>query len=412
MFHSRNYLIPFLVFCCMTANRLTAQDTLTASSVETVSYKYYLSSDWDELSSYCEKAIHAGFDYYYLRIRAGIAYYEMDQYRKAIPHFQKALEFNTGDPLANSYLYGSYLRSAQYEEARQLSRSFDSSFAAEMKTDQQSPVGFVAADGAYKLSSKPSYIQNGTLAQLSLSQYVKNRFSILHAVNFYSQDEYRNKITQFQYYLRPTIPLKNNYSISAGIHLVGEKIDRHPPPPPPGKPAIPGITDYLFGVVGSASITKHRAYFDYTFGLTAAALDSVRQLQPSVSMNYFPFCNNWISVQANLYAHTENNFQKTSFAFSPGLTAVIRPRLIVTAVYFTNPEGNISEYTGLLVNNSQDISMSRYTVNVSAGITKQLFLNAGYCRENKFDNQRAGRYYYDVMLFGIRYVPAVKTEQN
>ena len=409
MFHCRNYLIPLLVFCCLATSRLHAQDTLNSASVETVSYKYYLDTDWDALSAFCEKAIDAGYDYYYLRIRAGIAFYEMDQYRKAIPHFQKALEFNSGDPLANSYLYGSYLRSAQYEEARQLTGTFDSAMAVEMKTDRLSQLGFLAMDGAYKQSSKPEYFQNGILFQLSLSHYAFRRFSVLHAVNFYKQDEYRNSISQFQYYVRPTIPLKNNFSLSFGIHLVSEKLDRHAPPPPPGKPPLPaGPTDYLFGAVGSATITKHRSYFDYSFGITAAALDSTRQFQTAVSLQYFPFANNWLSVQANLYAHTENSFSTVNFAFAPGLTAVIRPRLIFTAGYFTNPEGNISEYNGLLVNNSQDISMSRYTAGLSAGLTDQLFLNAGFCRENKFNPEHAGAYSYNVFLFGIRYVPSVK----
>ena len=56
----------------------------------------------------------------------GIAYYELKNYRKAIPLFEKIIKQTPEDITAIEYLYYSYLLSGRKEDARILTLKFNS----------------------------------------------------------------------------------------------------------------------------------------------------------------------------------------------------------------------------------------------------------------------------------------------
>jgi hypothetical protein len=72
--------------------------------------------------------MQAGYDYYYLRMRAGEAELAMHKPVKAINHFRKALEFNEKDPVALELLYSSLLYSGDLAESRMLAASYSPAF--------------------------------------------------------------------------------------------------------------------------------------------------------------------------------------------------------------------------------------------------------------------------------------------
>jgi hypothetical protein len=73
-------------------------------------------------------------DYYYLRLRLGIAYYNIGNFRLAEHHLMKALSFNKDDDTAKEYLYYSYIFSNQSQEAYYLSAGFSSSLESKLQT--------------------------------------------------------------------------------------------------------------------------------------------------------------------------------------------------------------------------------------------------------------------------------------
>lgn len=404
--HYRRTYLKFLVLLSMIfCLRVPAQVAMDYATTDSVSYRLYEEKSWTELEDYCGKAIGAGIDYYYLRMRAGIASYELQHYRKAIVHFQKALEFNSGDPVAGSYLYGSYILAARYEDARRLSAGFDSSTVSVLGLQKNSAVAFVGADCWTRFASSTDF-DPGFGLQLSGGHYVANRFLLGHYFNYYGQDEFRNTITQFQYCIRPVIPLKKNFLLTLGVHGIRERLDRKLPPAPPGMPPPPpGPTDYLLSLIGAATITAQTQYMDYEAGITAGVLDSVSHYQAMFALRCYPFANNKFALGAYLHAHSEDGPGNIYFAFVPVLQANFSPRFGMTAAYYTNPEGNIAEYTALVVNNSEDETMGRFSVNMYAGLTKRFYLNAGYTWEQKFTLDHAGRYYYNGFQFGLRFFP-------
>ncbi|MBP6978175.1 MAG: hypothetical protein PHD61_05735 [Bacteroidales bacterium] len=78
--------------------------------VDTTTLGLYNRKQWDELIDAGNQYIDDGYDYYYLRMRMGIAHYELKNYIRAIDHFTRALHHNADDPEALSYIYYSNIQ--------------------------------------------------------------------------------------------------------------------------------------------------------------------------------------------------------------------------------------------------------------------------------------------------------------
>lgn len=77
--------------------------------VEKTSYDLYVAEQWQELIRFGKNALKHDHDYYYLHLRLGIAYYNMNNFFMAIHHLENAIRLNTSDTIPYLYLYSSYL---------------------------------------------------------------------------------------------------------------------------------------------------------------------------------------------------------------------------------------------------------------------------------------------------------------
>ena len=111
------FLFIFVIFSTNLASSTTKLDFRT---VDELTYRYFNEQKWDSVIRIGKKALRQDIDYYYLRVRMGISYYEKREYFPAVTHLEKAREFNSGDLVITDYLYRSYLYSNRYEEAQLL----------------------------------------------------------------------------------------------------------------------------------------------------------------------------------------------------------------------------------------------------------------------------------------------------
>ena len=112
---AKKYLIVVLTAICPLFGN---SQELTFREYDEQSLVLYNESAWKELIKLSEEAIRDSIDYYYLRIRTGIACYEIERYEKAIVHLTQSLAFYENDPVALEYLYGCYLELNKPYEAR------------------------------------------------------------------------------------------------------------------------------------------------------------------------------------------------------------------------------------------------------------------------------------------------------
>jgi hypothetical protein len=70
---------------------------------DSITYQQYLAGDWNNLILNAKQALAVGYDYKYLRLRMGFAYYFKNNFRTAADHFLKALHFDSYDTIAALY---------------------------------------------------------------------------------------------------------------------------------------------------------------------------------------------------------------------------------------------------------------------------------------------------------------------
>jgi Tetratricopeptide repeat len=309
-----------ILFICITAPLLKAQTKLNSAYVDSASYAYFHAANWNELKNIGNKAISAGIDYYYLRLRLGIAYYNQKKYALAIPHFQKALTQNSMDALALQYLYFAYIFAERYDEAEKLSKLFDDELMKITQAGLLSQLKYISIEGGLKNAAKKQYANRDInkvqftdefdpayYAQLAINHSLRRRFFLTHAFTYSSQGENHNRIlpqtstrerfitqdfrydtinkrtltditdkayyktTFMQYYLQVGLLLKNGISISPSFQYVleqaisnTERITQntifdtihHRGPPPPSLPPPPEYKNYT----QSGSASKDSSY--------------------------------------------------------------------------------------------------------------------------------------------------------
>lgn len=425
MHNCRKYIVLIFLFAQLCA-KAGMQDTLSFDGVEKSSYRLYQHSSWDCLARYCDYAIGKGYDYYYLRMRAGIACFKLNRYRKAIPHFEKALMFSVNDAAANEYLYYCYLYSGQYEQARWLAKSFDSAFCKTIGAGSLPPVSLFAAEGGPRISSNKDLFKTAACGQVMLSHYAAKRASLFHAVTYYQQDESRYAIKQYQYYLRAALPLHRQWLLSAGAQLLFNRntlydsVTVYDPPPQggtgPGGPGGPP-PDSLHrhrelqttiktsaGYVVALTATKSTRFFDAGGGLSILLTDSLKQYQLNGTLVYYPFASPLLGIGGSAYIHTSDRFRQEHVSFAPALSLNLK-RWSATAVYTRNLHTNAIEYTGYLVSNSEDLSPRKYTLILSCRLNRKTALYGVYNYETKEMAGTGLEYNYNAYIIGIRITP-------
>ncbi len=461
MHQGKKYIITFsllfLKFLCMTAQEDTLlapenRDSMAVAteeiynsvitdadllgpmdnySVEKISYGLYLNKQWQHLTVYCERAIKLNFDYYYLRVRVGVAWFELGKYRMAVVHFKKALNYKAGDDFANSYLYYSYLYSERFEDAKWLSKSFSPALSASLFNAPAGPVDFVLAESGIKVPDSSRQFKNALFSNLGINHSVANRVFLFHGLTYFAQNEQRFSVQQFQYYLKATLPLKNGFLLSTGVHLVNAKADvrnfvntvitntylvypvgpQGMPPPPPQVLTVtttaqteqvkPSLSR---NYVGAITLTRRTLLADYSIGTTLGSFDTTKQIQVSAGINLYPFAHNKFSVGGTIYLHSEKDFKKKLFTLAPAVNVYLTNKVHLAASYLYNKGPNISENTGAFVSNSIDYTPRRISLTTSVDIANGLWLYGTYAYEQKTHLATGYKYDYNIFVIGIKVI--------
>jgi hypothetical protein len=110
----RIVLILILVSLSFSPNILAQSDFKT---LDRETYNYFMKGDYKNLKESAGRLISQGADYYYLRIRLGIAAFNNRNYAESAKNFDKALEFNSFDTISYEYLYYNYINSGRKSDA-------------------------------------------------------------------------------------------------------------------------------------------------------------------------------------------------------------------------------------------------------------------------------------------------------
>lgn len=203
-----------------------AQTPAGIFKVDALTYRFYLEQKWDSLTRIGKTGLREGIDFYYLRMRMGIAYYEKHNYALAIKHFRKALQFDPTSKIAMEYLYYCFLFLKRDMDAHLAETMLPSESKENLGIQSQFIYGF-SVDYTYRTFRPTSYAFPLSAApdgsqqipeqahdlSLLFKQFPGKRVRLFHSfTNFRQQSVYYEKTTgkdylfeswlnQFQYYL-------------------------------------------------------------------------------------------------------------------------------------------------------------------------------------------------------------------
>lgn len=159
----KKFLIPvFLSIALFCSAKLFAAVKPDVNTVDELTYRYYLAQKWDSVILVGKEALRNNIDFYFLRVRMGLAYYEQKEYIPAAMHLVKARQFNPKDPIIADYLYYAYVFTNRMEEARLL----QASLAPEdrnMENNKKGLVDAVGVESGYTFSSNNSLKEKPSL---------------------------------------------------------------------------------------------------------------------------------------------------------------------------------------------------------------------------------------------------------
>lgn len=118
-------LLVFILLLFAFTGKISAREPF-AVDYEVLTYRLYTEQKWDSLLATGEQAIGEGWDYFYIRLRTGIAAFELQRYARATRHLEKAWGFNSYDEFTISLLIKSYLYSGQPDKARRFQKNLPS----------------------------------------------------------------------------------------------------------------------------------------------------------------------------------------------------------------------------------------------------------------------------------------------
>lgn len=414
---------------------IKSQTDLSFSEADSISYSLYNQSKWNELEKYSEKVLESNIDYYFFRMRTGVACFELKKYRVAIIHFQKALLFNSNDEIAFEYLYLCLIYSNRFEEAKKLSTNFSEAFAKYMQVNNTKNIDLMLIESGTK-TPNDSLFKNPLYTQFGLNHYLFNKTSIFHAMSFYRQNEWRFKVNQLQYYIGTGTPLKNNWFLSTGSHFLFHSADYYKyynstsivtsPITYTTKTGfaltrdttINRLIQYEINSVDSypvnakaiqlaaaVNFTKRQKLYDLTIGTTFNLLDTATQIQLNTSITVYPFYNNNLSLGASLYPNLITQTKNLSLAGGLFASIKIPKNWQMTFSYFFNNGLNIAERSAYIVNNSFDRTPHRISFIPSFQLNKKIGLYGVFGYESKKETIYSYNYGYWMTVIGLKYMP-------
>lgn len=161
-FKYRLIIIGFL-FLKFSAN---AQITTDFTSVDTLTYNYYLAGKWGDVIKTGKEALYNGIDYKFLRQRMGYSYFSLGDYFEAGKQFKKALSYDSYDSFTLTWFYYSLLNSGQTESARLLAARMPLELRHKLSIRSFEPVESIQTEfnlkyAATDLRSNPVYYYIG-----------------------------------------------------------------------------------------------------------------------------------------------------------------------------------------------------------------------------------------------------------
>ncbi|MHB8258900.1 MAG: hypothetical protein ACYDCN_01675 [Bacteroidia bacterium] len=184
-------------------------------------------------------------------------------------------------------------------------------------------------------------------------------------------------------------------------------------PPPPGFPPLRTITRPSVSAsstnsnyfVGSIAIQKIIKRVTFSVGSTISNLSNQTEFIHSGAFYYSILGNSKLVLGCTGYIHTIDNYKTSYTSILPFVYIQPFKKLSFKASYLYNKGNNIIEENGYFVNNSPDLTKTRWSCMANLMLSKTISLYVVYLLEYKQENTQQFNYLYNVLVAGIKIIP-------
>lgn len=354
-------------------------------------YALYLKSDWKALIANGDSILKGGSDYYYLRLRLGIAYFEASEYLLAEEQFKRAVEFNSLENLPKEYLYYCYLNTGRIVQARRLAKGFNQDLIKKIGLDSIPVFNYVGLDGGGKFSDLTN-VPNASLVGFNLGHRLNPTVFIDHSYSYYSQSNSLWSFKQHDYFLQANIALKDDYTIAGGFHYVHSTLLY-------SSVSTSSNTNWF---VSSFNLEKQFKKHKAEFGLSTIGSSGYFQLQYNLGYAFYPKANNDLFFGAKAYIHTNDGHVSTNLAALPFVSYKPYEKWNIFGSYLFNGGSNIAEWNGALMNNSPDLTTGRFSATINYQVLKKTTIGLTYQYEQK-ESSWTSNHTYNSLFVSLKY---------
>lgn len=360
----------------------------TSREVETKSFELYEQKKWDELISYYRNEVKSSdIDYYFLRIRVGIAYFEKENYLAAITHFEKAMDYNK-TVLVQHYLYYSYrytnqmrkakvlyrnmyirdkkdlppiknkaLRSVTFEYGKNFSNDFETNkdFSFRRENDLYGESNFVGNTKYWHLGLSHDIIDGLTITH-GISQ-----FTIENQIGFYTPEKFYRfpySIEQTDYYLNAAYTFDNRSTFSMVLHTMNADyilpIMEYREETYYLNTAAVDLGDYLL----MASYGKYFGNLYADADISFSSVNKANQQQFDLKLSWFPLGNLSLipAIKASYYQQQQSNYasKQQELLLTPSLSLSVTNNLWIEGGHTFGKIYQYHENDGFIMYNNPD----------------------------------------------------------
>ncbi len=213
----------FLIIMLLFAGLKNADAQSSFKTIDSTSYALYQAQDWKELAHYGSAAIRDGYNYYYLNLRVGIAYFNLGDYSKAITYFDMAKTNNSNSEVANEYLFWCYFNLGYEVEAQEYYKELSDSVRLRMDYKPRKLVESIFLEGGIKFSGDQVAAKNLYYFNGNINHRFSPKFSIYQGYNYMQQEAIWGHNQQHQYIFNPYLNMKRNWVFGATFNLSNYK---------------------------------------------------------------------------------------------------------------------------------------------------------------------------------------------
>ncbi len=380
--------ILLLTALIMISAQCFAQREMSVDYADSITQLLYDNQQWKELSRVGERAVDAGVESYLVRVRTGVAYYELEEYARAIPHLRKAVNTGYSDGTVKEKLYYSYKLTGREEDANDV--FFDMTDSRQRKlrplindfiydayggfaysfTSDESNNGSIDLDGSDNVFGEQTISNYKSGFNIGLSQLPIRWLKVSYAFTYVNSERKKefmyNNLRFTESYRQKQGRLFNefNFRVMEGLVIApaGHYVN--------SKETLPAVTQVNNGYVFADSVIEQD---DFVLSLTASKWFSVfkasltgsfsylngeHQSQFGASLKVFPLRESYLYLISDAVVHDQNSV--SNFVFKQSAGGRLAENLWLEAFATFGKMRNFNEQNGFIVYNDPDVINLKY----------------------------------------------------